>query len=239
MGVLYHINPYTGVPGVCHAVRGKCPYGGNTGLQNHYLTYEEAQKAADQMQADNFQKYSMCENEDRNRDWSEVNRYDYLNHMSDDEALSEVINTTDPGLLSDVINGKVLAKADNDPKFVHAALQNDNLSENTMSLILENPKEYTKEALYSFENNNMLTSAGRISLINADPTDAQFVDRILTHPGISSESIRETLDNFSESNSEHYPPSVARIIFNDNCPKDLFDKWTTIPEYKAFVDMKR
>mgnify|MGYP006945834491 CR=1 FL=1 len=85
----------------------------------------------------------------------------------------------------------------------------------------------------------MLTAAGRISFINADPTHAQIDDRILTDPSISSEAIRETWDNFSESNSEHYPPLVARIIFNDKCPKDLVDKWTTIPEYKAFVDMKR
>ena len=32
----YHVNPHTGDYGVCHADKGKCPFGGVSGTENYY-----------------------------------------------------------------------------------------------------------------------------------------------------------------------------------------------------------
>lgn len=42
----FHINS-KGVPAVCKAIKGNCPFGGESGTENHYDTEKEAQLAAD------------------------------------------------------------------------------------------------------------------------------------------------------------------------------------------------
>lgn len=42
MSNLYHINPETGRVNICRATKQKCPYGGETGQENHFSTKEEA-----------------------------------------------------------------------------------------------------------------------------------------------------------------------------------------------------
>lgn len=42
----FHINA-KGVPAPCRAAKGNCPYGGASGVENHYDSMEEAQVAAD------------------------------------------------------------------------------------------------------------------------------------------------------------------------------------------------
>ena len=41
----FHINKH-GVPAVCKATKGNCPYGGESGSENHFDTQEEAQEHA-------------------------------------------------------------------------------------------------------------------------------------------------------------------------------------------------
>ena len=41
----FHINKH-GVPAPCKAKNGNCPLGGQSGNENHYNTYEEAEKVA-------------------------------------------------------------------------------------------------------------------------------------------------------------------------------------------------
>lgn len=47
MATRYHVNPVTGEYGVCRAEKGKCPFGGATGDENHYATEEEARRASE------------------------------------------------------------------------------------------------------------------------------------------------------------------------------------------------
>lgn len=49
----YHINK-NGVPSVCKAKPGNCPYGGQDGNENHFSNIEDAQKAADDIHAKEF-----------------------------------------------------------------------------------------------------------------------------------------------------------------------------------------
>lgn len=43
----YHVNPHTGDYGVCHADKGKCPFGGPSGTENHYSNEAEAKRASE------------------------------------------------------------------------------------------------------------------------------------------------------------------------------------------------
>lgn len=44
----FHVNPATGDYGPCHAVQGKCPFGGGSGDDNHYKTMGEAKSASEE-----------------------------------------------------------------------------------------------------------------------------------------------------------------------------------------------
>lgn len=49
MSKKYHVSSLTGVPGICRAKDGNCPYGGESGQENHYDTFGEAQKASQRL----------------------------------------------------------------------------------------------------------------------------------------------------------------------------------------------
>ena len=49
----YHINSKD-VPSPCRAVKGNCPFGGDSGSENHYNSIEEAQAAADKINRSEF-----------------------------------------------------------------------------------------------------------------------------------------------------------------------------------------
>ena len=235
MSALYHINPYTGVPGICHAKRGNCPYGGKSGVENHFSTYEQAQFVADKIQAEQFQDYKEIEKYDKKRDWSASSKYNYLNDLSDEEALNTINETTDFSLLQAVVDGQVLTRPDNDPKFIKAALRNDYLDDDLLEDISDNPEQYSKEAILAFEDNPMLTSAGRVDLIRADLSDYSFCRKILSHKKITSEAIIEALSDFRGENNENYPTQIAGLLFNPNCPKAVYEEWLNDPSLSHYM----
>lgn len=49
----FHINKH-GVPAPCHAKKGSCPLGGNTGDENHFDKKEDAQAYIDNKNAEEF-----------------------------------------------------------------------------------------------------------------------------------------------------------------------------------------
>lgn len=50
----YHVNPNSGEPGDCGADKGNCPFGGDSGIENHYDSAEEAQKASEKILDEKF-----------------------------------------------------------------------------------------------------------------------------------------------------------------------------------------
>lgn len=51
MSVKYHVNPKTGDTGICGATKEKCPFGGDSGVENHYDTAFEARAAYEAQQS--------------------------------------------------------------------------------------------------------------------------------------------------------------------------------------------
>jgi len=66
----FHVNTNTGNTGACKAAKGKCPFGGESGDENHYSSPEEANKAAEEFMQE---KYSTVNSAYRKKDTVAVN----------------------------------------------------------------------------------------------------------------------------------------------------------------------
>lgn len=58
---MFHINSQ-GVPAVCKAEKGKCPFGGESGKDNHFDSFEDAQQEADSANEGEFGLLSIVTN---------------------------------------------------------------------------------------------------------------------------------------------------------------------------------
>lgn len=224
MGILatYHINPYTGVPGFCPAKEGQCPYGSH---MKHYDAWEIAQSVADQIRADCFKEYEDIERQDRKREWDSLKTYDYLETLSDEDAIKVIQATNDVDLLSAIIDGQVLVRLQDDPQFVYEALRNQYLSDNKIQNMVQAPELYTQDALIALEDNPNLDSMARVELVRGYPQDTMFVEEILNNPGITKDVILEILADLKNENKAKWPPVVSRLSMNKNCPKSVFEEW--------------
>lgn len=62
---MIHVNTETGETGTCKAQQGKCPYGGITGLDNHYETKKSARAAAEKIMDEKFSTISSISSKDK------------------------------------------------------------------------------------------------------------------------------------------------------------------------------
>lgn len=216
---IYHISPVTGMPGVCYATRGKCPYGGTTGLSNHYNTLEEAQIVADSRAAERYAEFHRAEQEASSINFDSGVKYAYLEGLSEQEITTTITETTDPELLDEVINGEILGDTE-DMRFVAPALRNSYISEDTMDDIMVNPEDYTHETLLAFEDNPMLEPEGRALLVRGDLDDDNFCQKICNHPEIDAETITRMLGELRNGNPRKYPGRVVNLMYNPNCPEE-------------------
>jgi len=59
----FHVNPESGEPGDCAANKGKCPFGGENGLSNHFETHEEAEAAGQKILQTKYRKINSFKKE--------------------------------------------------------------------------------------------------------------------------------------------------------------------------------
>lgn len=151
---MYHINPNTGVPSRCYAQNGRCPYGGTSGMSNHYKTYTEAQAHAQEMMEDQYRMLpshvaeygheldgidDLLE-EKMNRDSPAVQ--EFLN-MNVNEQAETIKKTEDNELLMGVINGDI---GDGDWRIIGPALQNENVPQELLGeMLFRYPEEFGVE----------------------------------------------------------------------------------------------
>lgn len=215
-GILYHISPITGVPSVCHAKPGNCPYGGNTGMEHHYATYEEAQAYADEILE---KKYPLFNQADAQLKANNFNlgdcKYGYLDNYSDEKALNIINNTQDSDLLQSVVNGAVLVKSDDDRRFILAAARNPNMP--YTKSVLQNPDSYTEDFLNSVLSQKNLTEDDLFTV--AEHSEFRGTqERALTSDKISTETIKMNLTK-EKIDRGTYP--LLFLALNPNCPKEL------------------
>lgn len=77
----YHIGKNG--PAVCRAEKGECPYGGETGVEEHYETFEEAQEVFEEMMENTIGTFATVK---RKMTWEEHEKWNYeqfKKHYSD------------------------------------------------------------------------------------------------------------------------------------------------------------
>lgn len=85
--VKYHVNPDTGGTGLCKAIKDPCPFGGETGTDNHYNTEAEAIEAGEKLLTE---KYGTINTETRKKQKSVTINNDTVNY---DEELLEGLSS--------------------------------------------------------------------------------------------------------------------------------------------------
>jgi len=90
---MYHINSQ-GVPAVCKAKSGKCPFGGESGKDNHFDSFEDAQKEADSANESEFGLLSIVTNGE-----TSYSIDDFLEDEEKTDDISEAIFVMEDGTM--------------------------------------------------------------------------------------------------------------------------------------------
>lgn len=156
----YHINPTTGVPTICRNrnIR-NCPYSGETGNENHFDTYREAQLAAQEFFALTMELFSSNVEHDQNEIMEEIEKIrkvkkrdiDSLSKEKDFELIKKIHYTEDENIIMGVIEGEICIE--HDWKYISAALQNSNIS-----------RSFLNEALFDYSKRFSQRTRGFLSL---------------------------------------------------------------------------
>src|SRR5690625_3101028 len=69
--IRYHINPVIGAPTICREIN-NCPYGGESGNENHFNTYSEAQEYSKEVFKKTHRQFPSNIEEDTNKIWRKI-----------------------------------------------------------------------------------------------------------------------------------------------------------------------
>lgn len=226
----YHINPRTGVPSVCYATQGKCPYGDDS---SHFPTFGEAQNAAFQYMTE---KYPMFNEEELGApeeepviiDEEEVEvvddiektldveeAYSYLEDLTDEEIIEELEITRNQELLEGVLSRRLLVESDNDDgKYVLAVTRNPFFPQEILDDVIINPDTYDTEFVKSLVINQELNEKTLFDV--AKYSDLPEIKRAaLSSRKISANSI---VMNVGEDGNKACPELALYFAYNPNTP---------------------
>lgn len=222
----YHINPKTGMPSVCHAQKGQCPYGGPSGNDNHFETYSMALAKSQTMLED---EHSLLPETDNalngyglsDEDWDLYEEIvDEKEEESEEEIIEELLNTEDIGLLTDVIEGRKYAEKGWDR--IAMALQNPNLPRQMIEeMLFIYPNSYSQEARRHLVLNNSLDRKTLKRILEEDDDEVMHA-LVYKHTRFDLNIINHHIENEKEllTKMPHY-----FMIENPAVSEEDVDKW--------------
>ena len=188
----YHINPNTGLPGVCHAKKGNCPYGGP---EIHYETYSGALMDS-QRKLEKEHKLLPAGNltDEEFKEYERIMEKPKVDSADEIELKEELRNTDDVDLLMGVIEGRLYAQEGWDR--VGVALQNPHLPRKFIDDVLyNNPELYNIETQRRIMLNTSLTHEDLINVINNDEEDLYMRSVALRNPNLDDNYINDLFEN--------------------------------------------
>lgn len=188
----YHINPNTGLPGVCHATKGNCPYGGP---EIHYETYSGALMDS-QRKLEKEHKLLPASNltDEEFKEYERIMEKPKVDSADEIELKEELRNTDDVDLLMGVIEGRLYAQEGWDR--VGVALQNPHLPRKFIDDVLyNNPELYNIETQRRIMLNTSLTHEDLINVINNDEEDLYMRSVALRNPNLDDNYINDLFEN--------------------------------------------
>lgn len=190
----YHINPKTGMPSVCHARIGNCPYGGASGSDMHFETYSMALTQSQSMMEKEHSLLPLDDYGLSDEDWEKyeeiVNEED---GFSEDEINKKIFETKDVGLLIDIIEGRKYQERGWEK--VSLALQNPNLPKEIIDdMLFINPNSYSKEARRHLILNNSIDRDTLNRILEEDDDEVMHA-LVYKHTRFDLRVIYEHLEN--------------------------------------------
>ncbi len=211
--MLYHINLNTGIPSVCYAYEGNCPYGGDN---EHFHSLGEAEAFANQIMEE---KFPMFANAEEDEDWSsevgfsqvvsdhypdkdiqteytaaawkEAGFY-YLNRLSTDEIVDEIRLGDKQELVTSILKGEVLEDHPDYQTFLDEAIASQIYPDEIKSSLAEDSSLYTNNFIRkSLEKQEF--SQQQIFDMAKTNDDYRMKEEIITNKQFSQESITALL----------------------------------------------
>lgn len=200
---MYHINPNIGAPTICRANRMEdCPYSGETGSENHFNTYDEAQIAAQEFFTLTYELLSsnidhnfdeiMEEIEMRKKVKKETVKV--LPTENDDEITKAIMETEDESFVMGVIEGEVYETSS--WKYISVALQHPNICKTFLhEALFDYPEEFMQETRRWLALNRSLTHEALVSIVENENEDPVVRSVALNNPNVNKEYLRNILTN--------------------------------------------
>lgn len=235
---MYHINPETGVPSLCRAIKGKCPYGGASGRSNHFDTFSEAQSYSQEIFA---QKYNVLPTsaggeylgiiEEKRR--AKAEKVGRLMNMGKHNKLKTLSETEDMDLLMGVIDGEIEGDG---WMLTGAALQNINLPRQYLEdMVIDYPDEFEDEARKWAASNKSLTHDDLVHIFENDENeDVRAV--ALLNENLSREYVNKVIAGKSKGELVNKPYSVVFADWKNTELEEVNRAKAILKDDKDFID---
>lgn len=210
----YHINPDTGVPSICRAVSGRCPYGGDSGNENHFNTYSEAQKCSQEVFENTYRLLPASISQDPHKimekleEMKRVKAEDFKDLPTEDsyEIAKAIMYTKDENIVMGVIDGELYGNSE--WTYVSVALQNENISKKFLNeALFHYPKEVDEKTRRWLALNKSLTHEQLVSIINNEDEDMIVRTVAVRNPNLDKDYIAGIIDG-PEERIERLPYSM-------------------------------
>lgn len=257
MAAKYHINPNTGVPNICQATEGNCPYG------KHYITFSEAQAASEKFLKE---KYGLLPNQPSALDDVEALK----SRIEEFRKISPIKRM--PGLTPGGFEGEAMARLLGDEEFLMGIINGDIYVDRKgwkhVSLVLQNPcipRYFIDDVIYNdpvsyhievkrwLMLNEALTPEDLLHVINNSKDDVTKAIA-LYNPSLGKDNVVELISQKSKGELARFP--WCALKYNKAATKDKLEtsyeslsgkKWEnmteteklrkTLDKYKDFFQM--
>lgn len=253
----YHINPQTGVPSLCRAEKGNCPYGGQDGKENHFNSYTEAQIYSQKMFEEMYRILPIESVEDPRRLMQEIEgrkRFKAENAKklpppeNEYKATKELMYTEDENFVMGVIEGEVYAA--DDWKYTSVALQNPKVSRKFITeALFDYPGEFNKTTRRWLALNRALSHKALVAIIENEDEDPGVRAVAFKNPKLDKTYVENIINNEIEKTDKlpysmiHFTPYAnkeTQMYKNESTllrlrdPKDIYEAEGYAREFKTW-----
>lgn len=235
MKKIYHINPNTGVPSLCRAEKGNCPYGGYDGKENHFNSYTEAQIHSQKMFEEKYRILPVEGIEDPQRLMQEIEARKRVKaekalklvpNKSEYEITKEIMETEDENFVMGVIEGEVYATEG--WEYTSVALQNPQVTRKFIAeALFDYPGEFDPTTRRWLALNRALSHKALVTIIENEDEDMVVRSLALKNPKLDKEYVSNIIQNNIEK-LDKLPYSMIHFTTHANKETQIYKNEATL-----------
>lgn len=216
----YHVNPNTGVPAICNAENGNCPFG----EENHYPSFEAAQRASLEMMNKEYGLLPMPDKVEKTLDeyfgWFDA--FEKQGVMTREQRMEVYKHKGNPDMMKALIYGTI---EDSDEwKAIEAALLNENMGADMRYELVNHPENFSARAIKTFAGATHLTKEEIAVILRKaqERKDYATIERVYENPVIDGLFLRKQIEEY-ERVIDTVP--YHALLRNPNTPKEIVEKY--------------